>query len=230
MNITNRKLAFAAAALLLLGGIQTASSFYNPEIGRWANRDPVGEQGGLNLYGFGINDPVNSFDPFGLDVAVVIGHTFPGSDNPFGHAAIAITGAGVYSFGTATPFGTNLVGYLQDQSTRRDSTVIIIKTTLEEDKKIIDYLDSIKNTPVGRHPDNCANRVNQALAAGGLHPVVYPRPTGVLVSPVGVPPGSFPAQTKEAAERIQGRPGRRGGTVEIPQGGTVPMLPFFGRP
>jgi len=40
--------------------------YYNPETGRWLNRDPIGEAGGINLYGFVVNDPLNRFDPFGL--------------------------------------------------------------------------------------------------------------------------------------------------------------------
>jgi RHS repeat-associated protein len=40
--------------------------FYAPAIGRWMNRDPLGEEGGINLYGFVQNDPVNWVDPWGL--------------------------------------------------------------------------------------------------------------------------------------------------------------------
>jgi RHS repeat-associated protein len=40
--------------------------FYNPSIERWMNRDPLGEAGGINLYGFVGNDPVNWIDPDGL--------------------------------------------------------------------------------------------------------------------------------------------------------------------
>jgi len=39
---------------------------YKPSIGRWANRDPIEEEGGLNLYAYVGNDPVNEFDPLGL--------------------------------------------------------------------------------------------------------------------------------------------------------------------
>ena len=36
-------------------------------MGRWLNRDPIGEAGGVNLYGAVGNNPVNNFDPYGLD-------------------------------------------------------------------------------------------------------------------------------------------------------------------
>jgi len=39
---------------------------YDPGTGRWLNRDPIDEKGGLNLYGFGQNDPINRFDISGL--------------------------------------------------------------------------------------------------------------------------------------------------------------------
>jgi RHS repeat-associated protein len=40
--------------------------YYNPGLGRWINRDPIEERGGLNVYGFVVNDGVNSWDYLGL--------------------------------------------------------------------------------------------------------------------------------------------------------------------
>jgi RHS repeat-associated protein len=40
--------------------------FYDPTTMRWLNRDPIGERGGLNLYGFVGNDPIRKIDPLGL--------------------------------------------------------------------------------------------------------------------------------------------------------------------
>ena len=40
--------------------------WYEPRLGRWLSNDPIGISGGLNLYAFCGNDPVNQTDPFGL--------------------------------------------------------------------------------------------------------------------------------------------------------------------
>ena len=40
--------------------------YYSPTIGRWLSRDPIGEKGGRNLYGFVDNNPLNLNDFLGL--------------------------------------------------------------------------------------------------------------------------------------------------------------------
>jgi RHS repeat-associated protein len=39
---------------------------YDSDLGRWLNRDPIGELGGLNLYSYVFNNPINWSDPYGL--------------------------------------------------------------------------------------------------------------------------------------------------------------------
>jgi RHS repeat-associated protein len=39
--------------------------YYNPELGRWISQDPIGERGGLNLYGMVNNNPVGNWDHLG---------------------------------------------------------------------------------------------------------------------------------------------------------------------
>jgi RHS repeat-associated protein len=40
--------------------------WYDPELGRFISEDPAGHDGGLNLYGFSGDDPINGQDPTGL--------------------------------------------------------------------------------------------------------------------------------------------------------------------
>jgi RHS repeat-associated protein len=40
---------------------------YDSGLKRWLNRDPIGEQGGINLYGYVANRPTIATDPAGLD-------------------------------------------------------------------------------------------------------------------------------------------------------------------
>jgi hypothetical protein len=58
---------------IVLAGIATAFTltqahamrWYSPNTAHWLSRDPIGERGGANLYGFVANDPVGKFDVLG---------------------------------------------------------------------------------------------------------------------------------------------------------------------
>jgi hypothetical protein len=41
--------------------------YYDPVTGRWPSRDPIGEKGGVNLYGFVGNDGIGQIDYIGLE-------------------------------------------------------------------------------------------------------------------------------------------------------------------
>ena len=56
---------------------------YSPSTGRFLSRDRIEEEGGLNLYGFVENAPVNFVDPFGEEILVIAGrHKFNGTTFP----------------------------------------------------------------------------------------------------------------------------------------------------
>jgi len=42
--------------------------YYNASTGRWPNRDPIEEAGGVNLYGMVGNNPINAIDRLGLEI------------------------------------------------------------------------------------------------------------------------------------------------------------------
>jgi RHS repeat-associated protein len=71
--------------------------FYDPNLQRWINRDPIEEEGGINLYTFLFNDAANLLDAFGLiDLDVCVwdwkGLGIVGADGSVGHVMVKEAG------------------------------------------------------------------------------------------------------------------------------------------
>ena len=49
----------------------TRTRAYSAAFGRWIGRDPIGERGGLNLFGYVRNNPISWIDPMGLGIQPV---------------------------------------------------------------------------------------------------------------------------------------------------------------
>lgn len=48
------------------GFVYFGRRYYNPQTGRWVTPDPIGREGGPNLYGYVMNNPLTHFDLYGL--------------------------------------------------------------------------------------------------------------------------------------------------------------------
>jgi len=142
--------------------------YYSPTLKRFISEDPIGLGGGLNEYAYARGNPMSFIDPSGTDVAVIENGATSG--NPFGHTAIAVTGAGVYSFGNDTPPGSDLTAYLTREATRRDTTVYVIPTDGAEDAAVLAKLQSYGTSKPGILSDSCADRSNKALDILGITP------------------------------------------------------------
>ena len=97
---------------------------YDPRIQRWIQRDPIGEAGGINLYGFVGNSPLNAVDPQGLDALGTLSAAINRVQDPLGLGQLAdnarqwlsqnasLVGQGLYDYA----MGDNLGKY--DQNTK----------------------------------------------------------------------------------------------------------------
>jgi hypothetical protein len=169
----------------------------------------------LNLYSYVRNNPLSRVDADGHAPDIAVIEDGPTQGNPIGHTAVAITGKGVFSSGNNTPLGSSTTDYLQNQTSRRDQTVTIIKTTPEQDQAA--YNELMKQNDKGGinvYPDNCSARSNAALDAAGVPPVpgsgtVFP---GSEVSGTQAFDPSIPGT---AGTRAQATPGSQ--TIDIPK-------------
>lgn len=53
-------------------GCESGFRFLHPGMGRWISKDPIGEKGGVNPYGFVLNRPSQLCDSIGLKVVVTL--------------------------------------------------------------------------------------------------------------------------------------------------------------
>ena len=118
---------------------------YNPQLGRWISRDPIGEQGGINLYGYVGNDPVNLVDPYGLDAEIYVFRTSPTSQ-----ASVFVYENRKYLGG----FFANTNGFMPNSSAPRDRTYTLQpKTGYQEGDSFVNGTPTVIDL-VRVHPDS----------------------------------------------------------------------------
>ena len=96
---------------------------YDPEVGRWTAKDPIGFAGGdTDLYGYVLNDPVNLVDPAGL----LTTYYGMGASAYYGNEGNVTTSAGAILYSDKTGwFAGNFVSYGAEMAPLGD-----IETTL----------------------------------------------------------------------------------------------------
>jgi len=147
---------------------------YDPETGSWTIKDPIRFDGGdTNLYGYVLNDPVNLYDPLGLDVTVA---RYPGALG-LGHIGIGVNTSDTTGFypasgvsKLATMTGQPVPGEVRPDK-RTPIKTITIPTTPEQDKAIQDSIDKLTQYPGNYDINgrNCATTAIDSLRAGDVN-------------------------------------------------------------
>lgn len=168
------------------GLILTWYRAYDAESGRWLSADPIGEAGGLNLYGYVLGNPINAWDPLGLDICL---KTYDGS-----HAAVNITdptsksGYSEYHYAPASGLGwDDPIGaiFTKGEMTKLEGSkpidgpnVIRLETTPEQDKRAREYAEKLVKDG-GNYSaagNNCAHAARDVIQAGIGIPIKGPNP------------------------------------------------------
>jgi RHS repeat-associated protein len=184
---------------------------YDPSCACYVESDPSGLAGGPNPTAYAGQNPTQAIDPAGLDLMVITGG-WNGGFNVLGHSSIAVTGAGVYSYGTGvtTPLGASASGFLSAQAGTRNQTITIIPTTPEQDALALQYLNAHPDEQGVGYLDNCSSRTQGALDAAGMS-LQDPATLGLTSPP------STPGNAGASAATVQGAT-----TIYIPKNGAIP--------
>ena len=144
----------------------------------WPNRDPIGESGGLNLYGFVGNDGLNKLDLLGLDIVYLLDSSAVGGA---GHAAVAVGndqegwtyasfGPGENLFASDDNLDKQQYGSLAEllQVNNRYDQNKHYETDNNQDNSALNAIDNFENSSYNICTNNCDDVVVAAFNAAGF--------------------------------------------------------------
>ena len=135
--------------------------YYNPHTGRYTGADPIGLNGGTNLYTYAALNPINAADPNGLDVTIAITRD--------AYTSVSITGTLSV---TSTISDLVFSGYFLEQRTLDNTNLPVPPGTytafrrLDRTPNRVELSDVIGALNVQIHTGNTVDDVEGCFAAG----------------------------------------------------------------
>jgi RHS repeat-associated protein len=180
---------------------------YDPVTARWLSRDPIEERGGMNLYSYGGENPLNSGDPTGLD-AILLNQA--GAANGHGHAAILVGNNAVgynyyatYDTGGEYAHFATIRDFFADPRFLKYDRADYIRTTFSQDLRMIAYGGNHYKDPYSVFTNNCADLAGDILLAGDIF---FPNQT--IHELPGLPGSGVTEPNKQFQSAIENHVGR----------------------
>lgn len=175
--------------------------YYDPKLARFLSVDPKERREALKLpqgwnrYAYAHNNPLKYLDPDGEETKLAVG--LQTDRNPIGHVAIIINDK-VYSYGTnwsqrsqsQQDWGASSQVYLDSQAGHRQTQLLTLNITPEQEQKLQQHLDAnnpnAPGAPGYNHlTNNCASVCQNAFVQTGTMPVMPVQGPGGLVMSTG---------------------------------------------
>lgn len=153
------------------GKIYFGYRWYDLSCMKWMTRDPSGEEGGLNLYGFASNSPINDIDDLGLWVTVIL---YAGEGlNKWDHVGIGINTYDTVGFYAKNWNILDGPGIWEEDNRPAIMPPVTIDTDScgnQDGRMLADLVYDIEN-PGDYHlfSRNCATQIENILADGGIY-------------------------------------------------------------
>jgi RHS repeat-associated protein len=149
---------------------------YDPSLGRWLSRDPIGEAAGANLYAYVLNNPVRFLDPLGLRTTIFYRSSGGSSSNGFildlGHIVLDVNGHRL----DYIPGDSHGSGQFPQRDLINGYQTLDLQLTPEQEARLADYIDALKSdsplydpNPFTTEPSYCSSRVAEGLNSVGVN-------------------------------------------------------------